>query len=469
MDVAGIVLSLFVLMYGAYRGASVIVLAPLVALLAVLFNEGTPVLATYTQVFMPGLGGFITKYFPLFLLGAIFGKLMEDSGSARAISERITALLGVRHAIAAIALSCALLTYGGVSLFVVVFVAYPLAAELFRAANIPKRLIPATIALGSFTFSMSCLPGSTQIQNLIPMTYYGTTPFAAPGLGVLGAAIMCGGGLAWLQLRSRRASRQGEGYGVDSIPAEAETSGCLNSKSPGHPTPGFWLAILPIVLVIVLNYAFAEWILPQLDTTYLADKAYGKTEFEKVRGVWATLASMTCAVTLTIALHWRCYTSINQTLSRGAAGCMLPIFNTASEVGYGATISMLPGFAVVKSWVFNIAPNYPAISESIAVNVLAGITGSASGGLSFALESLGEFYREQAVELNVSLELMHRVASMSAGGLDTLPHNGAVITLLAICGLSHRQSYLDIAMVSLVVPICATAVVVMAGTFVGTF
>lgn len=467
MGVLGIVVSLFLLMLLAYRGVSVIVLAPLVALLAVLFSGDTPLLATYTQIFMVALGGFISKYFPLFLLGALFGKLMEDSGSARVIAERITAVLGVRHAVAAIVLACAVLTYGGVSLFVVVFVAYPLAAEMFHAADVPKRLIPAAIALGSFTFSMSCLPGSTQIQNLIPMTYFGTTPFAAPGLGLLGAALMFGGGLSWLIVRAKRAANRGEGYGAELIVSPSETE-ATNAWHEAHPQcRSFTLAIVPLVAVIALNYFFAEAILPQLDTSYLAEPKYGQTELAKVRGVWATLAAMSIAVVLTIVLHGRSLSMLNQTLSRGAAGCMLPIFNTASEVGYGATIASLPAFAMVKGWVLNVAPNNPLVSEAISINVLAGITGSASGGLSIALESLGAFYRERALDLGVNLELMHRVAAMSAGGLDTLPHNGAVITLLVICGLTHRQSYLDIAMVSLVVPMLSTFAVLAVGTFAG--
>lgn len=464
MGVTGILVSLILLMFLAYRGVSVIVLAPLVALLAVLFSGDTPLLATYTQVFMVALGGFVSKYFPLFLLGALFGKLMEDSGSARVIAERITAVLGVRHAITAIVLACAVLTYGGVSLFVVVFVAYPLAKEMFRAANVPKRLIPGAIALGSFTFSMSCLPGSTQIQNLIPMTYFGTTPFAAPGLGLIGAVLMCGGGLSWLILRGKRAANSGEGYGEE-VQRSTDIAEAKIGQEAAPQCQSFLLAIVPLVTVVALNFVFAEWVLPQLDTSYLSEPKYGQTELAKVRGIWATLAAMSLAVVLTILLHLRSFTSLNQTLSRGAAGCMLPIFNTASEVGYGATIASLPAFAMVKGWVLNVAPNNPLVSEAISINILAGITGSASGGLSIALESLGAIYRERAVELGVSLQLMHRVAAMSAGGLDTLPHNGAVITLLAICGLTHRQSYLDIGMVSLVVPIFSTAAVLAVGTF----
>ena len=179
LGVIGIVLSLMLLIYLAYRDVSVLVLAPVCALLAVVFDGNLPVLATYTQIFMGSVGQFVKDYFPLFLLGALFGKLMEDSGSAAKIADVIVRAVGVQRTVLAIVLSCAILTYGGVSLFVVVFAVFPLSRSLFREADIPRRLIPATIALGSFTFTMTALPGTMQIQNQIPMQFFRTTAFAA--------------------------------------------------------------------------------------------------------------------------------------------------------------------------------------------------------------------------------------------------------------------------------------------------
>ncbi|MDP3172714.1 MAG: GntP family permease, partial [Polaromonas sp.] len=202
-SIAGILLSLVLLMWLAYRGISVLILAPLLALLAVLLSPDAPLLASYTQVFMRALGGFVIAFFPLFLLGALFGKLMQASGAARVLALAIVARLGERRAVSSVVLACALLTYGGVSLFVVAFAVYPIAVELFRAANLPKRLIPATIALGAFTFTMTALPGTPAIQNAIPMPYFGTTPFAAPGLGLLAGLLMLVLGLAWLSHRAR--------------------------------------------------------------------------------------------------------------------------------------------------------------------------------------------------------------------------------------------------------------------------
>ena len=211
--VFSIVLSLVLLMYLAYRGINVLILAPLLALLAVLFQgfggESAPLLGTYTQVFMTSLGGYLIKYFPLFMLGAIFGKLMDDSGSARTIAHWVVMKMGKNQSILAVVLSCAILTYGGVSVFVVAFAVYPIAAALFREADVPKRLVPGAIALGSFTFTMTALPVTPQIQNAIPMPFFGTDPFAAPGLGFIGGLIMFLGGNIWLNTRAKRAQARG--------------------------------------------------------------------------------------------------------------------------------------------------------------------------------------------------------------------------------------------------------------------
>ncbi len=484
-SIISILVSLILLMYLAYRGISVLILAPLMALLAVLGSPEAPLLASYTQVFMKALGGFVTLFFPLFLLGAMFGKLMEDSGAARVIAARIVARLGAKRAVLAVVLACAVLTYGGVSLFVVAFAVYPIAVELFRAVDIPKRLIPATIALGAFTFTMTALPGTPAIQNAIPMPYFGTTPFAAPGLGIVGGAVMLILGAAWLQWRTRQAGANGEGYGTDpdsapeldrSVRPHAHGEGydiaelsANTSSSTGQALPGFAIALAPIVAVVVLNWLFSTQILPRLDTRYLASTLYGATSIETVRGTWAIIAALTLANLLLIALAWRSLPSLKSSLDAGASASVQPIFNTASQVGYGAVIASLVGFALIRDSVLGIAPGNPLISLSISVNLLAGITGSASGGMSIALQALGSTYLAMAQAADIAPELLHRVTSIATGGLDALPHNGAVITLLAICKLTHRQSYLDIFIVAVLFPLLSLAVVVSLGTLLGSF
>ena len=467
----GIVLSLVLLMYLAYRGINVLILAPLLALLATLFAGGLPVLATYTQVFMASLGKYVVQFFPLFLLGAIFGKLMEDSGSARVIAHWIVERVGSARAILAVVLACAILTYGGVSLFVVAFAVFPVAAALFREAGVPKRLIPGTIALGSFTFTMTALPGTPQIQNAIPAPFFGTDAFAAPGLGLIAAAIMFTGGLLWLQFRASSARARGEGYGAAEERFGPDTVGAARVGAlpmERHP-PHVLIALTPIVLVIVVNYLFLNFVVPTMDTGYLAEPKYGETTVNAVRGIWSIIVALFVAILVLIALNWSRLVDVKRSVNEGTMGSLLPIFNTASEVGYGTTIASLPAFAMVRDAVLNIAPGNPVVSLAVAVNVLAGITGSASGGMSIALQTLGETYMEMAQQFQIDPEILHRVSSLASGGFDTLPHNGAVITLLAICGLTHRDSYVDIGVVAVVVPVLALIVVLILATLFGSF
>ncbi len=456
LAVFGIAFSLCLLMGLAYRNHSVIVIAPLCALVAVVIDGELPLTATYTQIFMTSLGTFIQRYFPLFLLGSIFGKLMEETGSAGTIAQSVVGLIGSRHAILALVLTCALLTYGGVSLFVVVFTVFPIAVVLFRHANLPKRLIPASIALGSFTFTMTALPGTVQIQNLIPMPFFKTDSYAAPVMGLTASAIMFAGGIGWLTFRARQARHRGEGFTVETD--FEESSKDLDLANAGRPS--LRVALLPLLCMVVLNFGLSQYLVPGWKADYLGEKRFGATSLDKVAGTWSTILAMAGAIVCMLALHRGRVRTMRESIARGADGALLPVFNAASEFGYGSTIAALAGFETVKQWMASVAPSRPLISEALSVNVLAGITGSASGGLSIALEALGQTFYERGLAAGISPEAMHRVASLSCGGLDTLPHNGAVITLLLICGRTHRESYADIAVVSLVIPLISTATVI---------
>lgn len=461
IGILGILISLGLLMGLAYRGINVLLIAPPLALLAVLMDGDTRVLAVYTQVFMTGLGGFLIKYFPLFLLGAIFGRLMNDSGSADTIARAIAGRLGARHAVLAIVLATGVLTYGGVSVFVVAFAVYPVASALFRHGDVPRRLIPAALGLGAATFTMTALPGTPSIQNAIPMPYFGTDLYAAPGLGVIAGLVMLGFGMAWLGRRAHLARTTGEGYGE----AAAETGGVAKVGD----RPSLATALAPLVVVMAVNYAFTRFVIPSMDTAYLAEKRFGSVRLDDVRGLWSLIAALSLAIAAALLLHRNRLRDPRASLNHGTMGSLLPVFNTASEVGYGTVIASLAGFVVIRDGMMGIAPGSPLISEALAVNVLAGITGSASGGLSIALSAMGSTFMSAGAAAGVSPELLHRVASISSGGLDSLPHNGAVITLLAICQLTHRESYKDIFMVSVAGPLLALAVVLALGTAFGPF
>ena len=462
-----IVVSLLLLMYLAYRGITVLLLAPLMAAVAVLLSGEIGIyLPIYTDTFMSALGNYVIQFLPIFLLGALFGQLMADSGAAHTISRWIVARLGDRHAIITIVLACGTLTYGGVSLFVVAFAIYPIAKDLFQTADIPKRLIPATIALGSFTFTMTALPGTPSIQNAIPIPYYGTNVFAAPGLGIIAAAIMLLGGLWWLRGRAINARVAGEGYGEHDDDTDASSIEDADSGPLSHMP--LVLALLPLVMVIAVNALFTYVVFPRMDMGFVTER-FPHIAPANVIGLWALIIALaTACATLVVSRlgHWN---NLQQTVNKGVFGFMLPLFNTASEVGYGAVIAGLAGFTIIRDAVLNVTPGNPLISEAIAMNVLAGITGSSSGGLSIALQTLGADYLRMAEAAGISPELMHRVAVLAAGGFDTLPHCGAIITLLSICRLTHRQSYLNIAAVTMGAPMVALVTVITLGTIFGSF
>ncbi|MEG0344055.1 MAG: GntP family permease, partial [Acinetobacter sp.] len=400
--------------------------------------------------------------FPLFLLGAVFGKLMDDSGSARTIANFFVDKLGHKRAMLSIVLSCAVLTYGGVSLFVVGFAVFPIAAALFKELDIPKRLIPAAIMLGALTFTMTALPGTPAIQNAIPMPFFNTDLYAAPGLGILASIFILITGMWWLNRRIKTASSQQEGYGQ-----HIESHPHLNSV--GSADPSLLIAIIPILVVIITNLILTKFILPTLDTAYLATDKFGNTSLNSVIGLWAIICALVLACVTIIVLNWKQIVNIKDSIQQGVSSSFLPIFNTASEVGYGSVIASLAGFIILRDFLVGVAPNNPLISEAIVINVLAGITGSASGGLSIALNTMGETYMNLATQFGISPELMHRVASMASGALDSLPHNGAVITIITLCGLTHKQSYYDMFIVAVIIPLFALSGVITLGTIFGSF
>lgn len=469
MSIFAIVLSLLLLMFLAYRGYTVLLLAPLMAALAVVLSgELEQLLPIYTHTFMPALGNYLLTFFPIFMLGALFGQMMADSGAALTIAKWVERVLGARFAILTVVLACGILTYGGVSLFVVAFAIYPIANTLFKDADVPKRLIAPAIALGSFTFTMTALPGSPAIQNAIPIPYFGTNTFAAPGLGLIGGVLMFVLGVLWLQSRERSARRAGEGYG-DNVDANLEALGEVDAPAdPGSQRiMPLWLALLPLVLVVAINALFTYGVFPHMDWGFLQER-FPNLDPRKQSGLWALIIAMavSCLAMLLIGLrHW---TNLQGTINRGVLGSMLPIFNTASEVGYGSVIAILAGFAIIREAVLNVSSN-PLISEAVAMSVLAGITGSSSGGMSIALQTLGSDYLQMAQAAGISPELMHRIAVMSSGVFDTLPQSGAIITLLSICKLTHRQSYLNIAAMTIVVPLVSVVVVIALGTLFGSF
>jgi H+/gluconate symporter-like permease len=462
MGLVGILIALGLLIWLAYRGWSILLLAPAAAILAAAL-AGQPLLAHWTQTFMVSAAQFVMQFFPIFLLGALFGKLMEDSGSVSSIAKYMTERLGPQRSVLAVVLAGAIVTYGGVSLFVAFFVIAPMAHQLFRAAAIPRRLMPAAIALGTTTFTMSALPGTPAIQNAIPMPFFGTTPFAAPGLGFIAAIVMFGFGMWWLGRAEGSARAKGEGYGAEVahenaaedlvVRERATTAGTFDPPEAMHGRPSdvrppIALAALPLVIVVAVNLLMSLFVLPRMDASFLEKAEWGETSLPAVGGVWAVVTALFVAIVVLIAVNYRRLPALRDTMDAGANASVLPVLSVASLVGFGSVVAALPAFALVREWVLGIEGG-PLVSLAVATNVLASLTGSASGGLTIALDALGATYLKIAHEQGIDPGLLHRVAVIGAGTLDSLPHNGAVVTLLAVCNSTHRESYLDIVMVSI--------------------
>lgn len=487
MGLLGILVGLTVLIYLAFRGSSILILAPLAGLIAATFS-GEPLLASWTQTFMRNAADFVAQFFPLFLLGALFGKLMEDSGSVTSIANFMTQKLGAERAILAVVLAGAIVTYGGVSLFVAFFVLAPMGMALFRSAGVPRRLMPAAIALGTSTFTMSAMPGTPSIQNAIPMPFFGTTPFAAPGLGIIASVIMLGFGMWWLKRREVAARATGEGFGPAIAPANKSAEAAADDpivrerattarefdpaevhRSEGAAEdPPILLAALPIIVVILVNLLMSFVVLPRMDTSFLALPQWGGTSMSAVAGIWSVIVALLTAIIVVIAINFRSIPVLRATMTAGANASVLPILSVASLVGFGAIVAALPAFAEVRAWVLSIGGG-PLVSLAVATNILAALTGSASGGLTIALDALGPTYMKIAATIGMDPALMHRVAVIGSGTLDSLPHNGAVVTLLSVCGVTHKEGYLDIVMAAVVGALVALVAVIVLGSLFGSF
>lgn len=461
LGIIGILLSLALLITLAYRGVPVLIAAPIASIVALVFSQA-PLLPAYTEIFMPAMAGFIGNFFPVFLTGAIFGMLMTVTGYAKSIATSVTSLIGGKAAIAATVVTSALMTYGGISLFVVAFVMYPLAPELFRVADIPRRLIPATIALGIFTFTMTALPGTPQVQNIIPGQFFGTGSFAGAAIGIIGSIFVIVFGMAWLEFRTRQLRKKGEHFSSVHNGGEEELQNGNGTKQAtvtlAEPTNRV-IPFLPLLTVFVVNFACTLYIFPAMDWSYLSEEQYGGITLANRAALWAVLVGITAAILLILLINVRHFRELIRAVGEGAKNSMFPVFSTASEVGYGAVVASVAAFAVVRDSIFNMGAN-AIITSVVTVSITAGLTGSSSGGMTIALNALGDELREMAIADDISLEVMHRLTAMASGGLDTLPHSGAVVTLLIVCGLTHKQSYKDLAVITIVGPVTAVSLLV---------
>lgn len=424
LSMIGLLGGLGLLVWLTMRGANLLLAAPACAFLVALTSgialfpqlaaeAGAP---SWTGSYMQGFSGFVSSWFLMFLLGSIFGKVMEDSGAAESVSAWVVARLGMRRAVLAVVIACAILTYGGVSLFVVAFSVYPLALSLFKQANLPRRFIPGALSFGSVTFTMTSA-GSPEIQNWIPIEFLKTTPYAAWEVSLVAAVFMAVFGYWWLGRQIGRAVARGERFVARASDPEPDSSRRLPP-----PASGF----VPLVVVLALSFVFHDDL--------------------KQSALIIALLGGTLAV---VGINLRYFRNLSRALSEGTVGALIAIANTAAVVGFGAVAKACPAFRVAVEAMTSI-PGNELIGAAVAISVIAGLTGSASGGQSIALPLLAPHY----LGTGVNPEELHRVVAISSGVLDSLPHNGYVVTTIrAICGETHKDAYGPVAAMTVIVPL----------------
>ncbi|WP_411748241.1 GntP family permease [Psychrobacillus psychrotolerans] len=435
LSMVGLIGGLALLIVLTMKGVNILIAGPISALL-VAVTSGMPLFsqlagkdeADYVTSYMSGFTGFIASWYLMFLLGAVFGKVMEDSGAADSVSKWIVGKLGMKYAVLAIVLACAVLTFGGVSLFVVAFSVYPMAISLFKQADLPRRFIPATLALGSVTFTMTSA-GSPEIQNWIPIQYLETDAYAGWEVSIIVALFMATFGYWWLKRIIQKAVNKGERF----IDRETDPTFDTNRNLPNP-----FLAMIPLLVVLIISYIFHDKLaqsaliialLGGVIATYIVGRKYSKN-------------------------FWEAF-------SAGTVGAIIAIGNTAAVVGFGGVAKNVPAFTTAVEAMTNI-PGSPLIGAAIAVSVIAGMTGSSSGGQTIALPLLAPHY----LDMGVNAEALHRVVAISSGALDSLPHNGYVVTTIqSICGEKHSAAYWPVAATTVVVPTLGVIIVIILFSF----
>lgn len=414
LSLIGIIISLVILITLALKGWHIILIAPIAAVVVALFS-GLNILDSLTGPYMDGFVTYAKKFYLVFLGASLFAKYMDDSGAAKRIAMAILSKIDRNkpfRILLAIWAITSVLTYGGVNLWVVAFVLIPITLPIFREMNLAWHLSLAPFMLGLGTATMTMLPGTPAIQNIMPTKYLGTTATAAPLIGIVSAIIATAIGLYYTKIALTKSLEKGEVF----IQPKNLTLGDKDNEN----MPSFIISIIPpLALIIILNVL-------KVDIIY----------------------SLFAGTIICVILFFNNIENHLDTLNKAAINTVMPVINTCADVGFGKVVAATSGFNVALNGLMNI-PGNPIIAMVVAVNLLAGLTGSGSGGLGIALETIIPKF----VELGINPEVIHRLASMACGGLDTLPHNGAVITILAVFGLMHKDGYKHMFATCVVTPI----------------
>lgn len=432
----------------AYRGYSIVLFAPFLAMMASI-GSGYGLMPVFSEVYMTKAAEYIKIYFPVFLLGAVFAKVMEEAGLAGSVASAVVRFIGKQNSVLAVLLGCGILSYGGLSVFVVFFVMYPLSAHLFRQADIPKRLIPATLWVGSFTYAMVALPGSPQIQNIIPTAFLGTTTWSAPLLGLLGAFLYFLFGWSWLNYRQKKLAINGEGYGEHHLnePEQLKDAELI-------PWPA---AIIPLLLVVFVNLSISNpfswpwgyhWDKNLLEPLGSLGLSLLSPDIDRVKAIWSLCLALLSGIICALFIGRKRITAnvgLVKPLNAGVTSAVAAILNIASGYAFGCVITNLSGFQTVKNALLHLnAGTGPLLSAILTTDILVAFSGGASAGITIALDMLGQEWLKLAQSVGMPPEVLHRIICLASAGPDSVPHAGSMVTILLVCGLTHRDSYYDL-------------------------
>lgn len=428
IGIIGFLVSLAFVIITVYRGWHILPVSIIAGVFVALTNS-VNIWTAISESYAKGLSGYVASYFLIFMLGAFFGELMSTTGCAKSVSYKLMNVMGKKNAPLALVIATLLLTYGGVNSFIVVFTLYPISVVLFSEAKLPRRILTTCIFLGLATITQTSMPGTPAIQNLIPAKFFGTPTTAAPAIGIAASLIFFVFGMGYIMWQISIAKKKGEVF----VAIPADNLGKKSEASEESALPDWKISILPVILVIVLILSLSK-MLPSL---------------------LAVSIGLTAGIILTYVLNWNRIADPVATMTKGCVNSIMPLLNTSAIVAYGAVVKTTPAFQDLVQVAMNMNYN-PYVTGALGVNLIAGVTGSSSGGLQIFLENMGKFLLDKGA----NPEALHRVLSIASGGLDTLPHNGAVITILTVLGTNHKESYKDVFIICVALPVLVTVVAV---------
>lgn len=448
LETLGLGAGLALLIVLALRGVNIVFASLLSSLLVAVTNQ-LPVAQSFAEYYAFGpLGAFqfAGRFFLLFICGAMFGRMMGESGAAASIALALTRSLGAHRILWVITIACAVLTYSGVVVFIVIFTLYPLGLRLLQEANIPKRLFVGALALGGGTFTLTAVPGTPSIQNVISSAALGTNLFSGAILGVVGAVLMFAGGMWYLERQRLQAAHNGEIFVAHS------TDVTSNQDTDLEDHPDWRLAIIPLLIVLSIIIA------PRLvgvgsDAAALQDSSslHRLIAFSLAQPIlWPSIALFVGSIAAAIMFP-QLRTNSLYAMGRGTEDAIVPLFNTAAVIGFGGVVVHTAGFQQFTGIMLETGMP-PLISMFGATSLTSALVGSSSGGLQIFMETLAPSY----LEMGIDAPTLHRLATMASGGFDSLPHCGAVVAILTITKLTHKEAYKDIFVITVVMPVVAT-------------